>query len=343
MINHTHTTSAEVNFSKLEDRIIAINDPIISKANEIRELFYQITVDGKPTLIIATGGSKVVAFYLQLIIERLGMSGEICEVIEPRDYFYKANLNRFSNLIAVSASGNTNGIKEALNDFNGSKFLICENKQIGDYEVISWGNELYEKEKSFISLSSSLGPMALMLDATTSLNMEIGDKELEIINDRIKRLMALCTRKINSIPFNFINTDLIQIMSGHDTKCSSSVLESNVTEAGLCSVVIHDKGSFCHGRSNLLFRYPNSHVIYLHHQASELDNILLDLLGNNYPNISVLDTNDLDNNYFWKEYYLSLQMYYLSKRIADDKSMDLTKPEYNPNVLRKLYHFKGGM
>ena len=32
-------------------------------------------------------------------------------------------------------------------------------------------------------------------------------------------------------------------------------------------------------------------------------------------------------NYFLKEYYLILQMYFLSKKIADDKSIDLTQPE----------------
>ena len=37
------------------------------------------------------------------------------------------------------------------------------------------------------------------------------------------------------------------------TKTSGSVLESNLAEVGLSAPVIHDKGSFCHGRSNLLF------------------------------------------------------------------------------------------
>lgn len=41
-------------------------------------MLYQLKIDNNPTLIIATGGSKVVAYYLQVIIERLGINGIIC-------------------------------------------------------------------------------------------------------------------------------------------------------------------------------------------------------------------------------------------------------------------------
>ena len=132
-------------------------------------------------------------------------------------------------------------------------------------------------------------------------------------------------------------------MSGYDTRSSSSVLESNLTEVGLCATVIHDKGSFCHGRSNLLFQYPDSHIIYLSHQRNELDEVIISSISSNYSKISIFDSQDLEENYFWKEYYLLLQMYFLSKKIADDKKIDLTQPEYNPQLIKRLYNFKGGM
>lgn len=343
MIKHTHTEPSQINFSKLEERILSINDPLLNKTNDIREMLCQLTINNKPTLIVATGGSKVVAYYLQLIIERLGTNGVICEVIEPRDYFYKVNRNQFSNLIAISTSGNTNGIKEALDDFNGTKFLITQNNQENNYQVISWGNEKYETEKSFISLASSLGPITLMLGATTSLNMEISSSEIKKINDKINQLLIKSREKVDKISVNFKDISLIQIMSGYETKTSCSVLESNLVETGLVSPVIHDKGSFCHGRSNLLFQYPDSHVIYLCHQRRELDNILIELINREYSNISIFDTEDIKEDYFWKEYYLLLQMYFLSKKIADDKSIDLTQPEYNPKLVKKLYNFRGEM
>ena len=36
-------------------------------------------------------------------------------------------------------------------------------------------------------------------------------------------------------------------------------------------------------------------------------------------------------------------MYFLSKKIAEDKNIDLTQPEYNPTLVKKLYKFKGEM
>lgn len=343
MIKHTHTEPTELNFSKLEERIMQVNDPYLGKYNDIREMLYDLTIDNKPTLIMATGGSKVIAYYLQLIIERLVLTGIICEVIEPRDYFYKANRDMFSNLIAISASGNTNRISEALLDFRGNKYLITENKKESNYQVVSWSNELYDREKSFISLATSLGPISLLLDSTTSLNLELGSNEIKRINDKIKELLSRSKEKINKLNVDFKDTSLIQIMSGYETKTSASVLESNLTEVGLAAPVIHDKGSYCHGRSNLLFQYPNSKLIYLSHGLKELDDLLIDSINGEYSNISVFDTDDLSDNIFWKEYYLILQMYFLSKKIAEDKNIDLTQPEYNPTLVKKLYKFKGEM
>lgn len=81
MIKHEHTESSQKNFLKLEERILNINDSLLNKANDFRKMLYQLTIANKPTLIVATGGSKVVAYYLQLIIERLRTDGIICEVI----------------------------------------------------------------------------------------------------------------------------------------------------------------------------------------------------------------------------------------------------------------------
>ena len=160
-----------------------------------------------------------------------------------------------------------------------------------------------------------------------------------IFADRINKLIE----KINKLNVDFKDTSLIQIMCGYETKTSASVLESNLTEVGLAPAVIHDKGSYCHGRSNLLFQYPNSKLIYLSHGLKELDSLLIESINSEYSNISVFDTNDLSDNIFWKEYYLILQMYFLSKKIAEDKNIDLTQPEYNPTLVKKLYKFKGEM
>mgnify|MGYP004668622915 CR=1 FL=1 len=77
--------------------------------------------------------------------------------------------------------------------------------------------------------------------------------------------------------------------------------------------------------------------------SEDLDYALINTINDEYHNLTMFSTDDLVENIFWKEYYLTLQMYFLSKRIADDKGIDLTMPEYNPQLIKKLYNFKGEM
>ncbi len=357
-MKHYYTETTSINFAKLEERLFQINDPdqYNNFSKQVDSLFKNI-----PTLIVATGGSKSVAYYLKIILES---RGTLCEVIEPRDYFHKGSINKFGNLVVISNSGTSNGLLEILrntyNTFYGQKFLITGNyiKQEEDYylcgdtklpvfTIAHWGNGKYkDREKSFVSIIPTLAPMLMFLETSILLEenkMELYREDYLKINDKLKLLIAKSKEKVNNLNFNFKDTNLIQIMSGYETMCSSSILESNMIETGTSSVVIHDKGSFCHGRSNLIFQNPTSPIIYLAHQMNGLDNELLPLLIKEYPNIFLFHTLDEESNLFWKEYYLALQMYYLSKKIAEDKKIDLTMPEYNSQVVRKLYKYKGEM
>ena len=320
-MNHYYIENSFINFSKLESRLLTVNDPLLGH-HDIRNVILSIDT---PTLLLATGGSRVVAHFLKHILES---NNVICEVIEPRDYFYKKNIKSYNNLIVISCSGKTNGINECLNSFNGNKYLITEEYKENDYNVLSWSNSNYDKEKSFISLTSSIAPITLLLD---------------IPNEKVKELLKSSKEKIDSLDVDFKNINLIQIISGYDTNANAYLLESNLIETGVLSVVIHDKGSFCHGRSNLLFNYPNSKVIYLVHDYKELDNLIINLIKKEYNNILVFGTNDLNDSILVKEYYLMLQMYYLSNKIASDKGIDITMPEYNPRLVKKLYNYKGEM
>ena len=116
MINHKHTEETEINFSKIEERLLQINDPNLFTnfgfSRQVGYLFRNV-----PTLIVATGGSKAVAYYLKMFLES---RETLCEVIEPRDYFYKGNINQFKNLIVLSSSGKSNGVLDILRDFPSS-------------------------------------------------------------------------------------------------------------------------------------------------------------------------------------------------------------------------------
>lgn len=327
MENKKHSSdTTKVNYEKLRERLFQINNS--NYANNIKRLIEKLSADRKPTLLMATGGSMAVAHYLKEVLEHLGV---ICTIIEPRDYNYMKNKYQYSNLVAVSASGKSNGIKEALNDFRGNKYLISEGI-VEDYDCYTWGNETYEKEKSFISLSTSLGPMLLILNSIESVD-----------NDRVVSLMDQSERRVNSLDHSFKNDDIIQVMSGYDTMTPSVILESNLTETGCASIVVHEKGEFCHGRSNLSFNYPSSPVIYLQHNENELDDLLKSLMNQEYGSILQFDTLDLKESMFLREYYLSLQMFYLSRKIAEDKGIDITCPEYNPNVVKRVYKYRGQM
>ena len=120
-MEHNNSESTKTNYNLLKSRIISINDKRYSKVDNISNILDFIK---SPTLIMATGGSKVVGLYLDLILQSKGI---ICEVIEPRDFVYKKNLHSYSNLIVISSSGKSNGIEFALDNFNGNKYLISQN------------------------------------------------------------------------------------------------------------------------------------------------------------------------------------------------------------------------
>lgn len=347
-MKHTHTETTKINFNELESRLLSINNETSITCWQFERKFFEYIRNKKqdylhfPTLIMATGGSKASAYYLQMYLSSLGI---ITEVIEPRDYFYKQNINSYKILIAISNTGASLGIKEALESFKGEKHLITGTyKEIENVESIYWSNGNYTNiEKSFISIIPTLAPILMALDCIEIYDQSKGEKSLKEINTKLKILLEKSKQRIENMTFNFKDTNLIQIMTGIDTKTSSTILESNLIESGTSPVVTHDKGSFCHGRSNLIFNNPESPLIFLSHSQTELDKILLETLIQEYSNIFLMHTLDLEENIYWKELYLSLQMYHLSKKIAEDKNIDLTMPEYNPNIIKKLYKWKGEM
>lgn len=333
-----HSNNVEYNFSTLERRILEINNPEFGKYNEIRYMLRSVIRSNNPTLIMATGGSKTVAYYLQLILES---NGVICEVIEPRDYTHKQNINSFSNLVVISASGETNGIEVALKFFEGTKYLLTEKAKEGDFTVITWGNPIVETEKSFISLATTLGPIALFLDSLDSVEKDVSKEDVRKTNEKIKELLKKSKECISKFDLNYKDIPLIQTISGYENRFSPSTLESNLVETGIIPITMHDKSSFCHGRSNLIYRNPSSSIIYLLNEENELDKLLIDLLSSEYPNFNIFKGEGKDN--YWKEFSLLLQMYFLSKKIADERGIDLTAPDYNPKVTKPVYRYRGRM
>ena len=345
MLKHTHTEPASVNFLKLEERILGVNNSQNGKYEKMCRMICDIVSDGKPTLIMATGGSKVVAYYLQSILGFKGLGVTPTLVIEPRSFFYLRDIQSYGNLVVISNSGKTNGVMAALEKFKGNKYLICQNENnIDNCKVIAWGTDDYTSEKSFISLASTLAPMSLILDVCKNgIQQPISPDVITNVNSIISNFIKDSNESINCLSFDFKNIDKIQIISGRDTKTPEHALESTVLESGLCVPTVSDKGSFCHGRNNIIFRYPEMPIIYLKSNETKLDSTILGLLYEEYPNVFVFGDKLLNFDEYEKEYLLTIQMYFLAKKIADDKNLDLTMPEYNPKLVRTLYNYKGEM
>ncbi len=335
-MQHHTSESSTINFNNLLDRLLSINDPQNANLKSlINKLWPKIMQENKPTIIMATGGSKVPATFLKQILESRGV---IAEVIEPRDYFYKSNISAFQRLMVISSSGKTNGIEFSLSTFPGEKILITSNRE-GTYK---WASAEYLKnlEKSFVALTPSLAPILAFIAIALYNPEQDLDELLLTLKEKVKYLLNKAQNIIEAIILpDFSN---IEIISGYDTATAHTILESNLVESGTCSVVIHDKGSFCHGRSNLVYQNHNF-LIHLAHNYNYFDNLLLATLQANYPQILSFHTQSVSENSLLKDLYLSFQMYYLSQKLAAAKGIDLTCPDYNPDVVVKLYTYKGEM
>lgn len=174
-----------------------------------------------------------------------------------------------------------------------------------------------DREKSFISLAATLIPCSILLNYYL-------DNEIEQIIDNLKEYN-----------YNFdINSDNYEIFSGYDTTVPSKYLESTLIESGIGIPIVHDKYSYCHGRSTLS-TVTNNNAIYFN-TSTELDKVLLEDLPKYYKNVIVIEC----NNSILNEYQTLIKCMYLTKYIAELKEKDLSNVKYSP-VVKKLYKFKG--
>ena len=174
-----------------------------------------------------------------------------------------------------------------------------------------------DKEHSFISLSATIIPCSILL------NYYLGNEIYQIIDN------------MKDYKFNFdVNCDVFELFTGLETSTASKYLESTMVESGIGIPVVHDKYSYCHGRSTLSTVYNNIAIYF--NLNSELDKLLINELSNCYKDVIVLNAS---NNPI-SEFDLLLECMYLTKYIAEKKNKDLSGVDYNP-VVKKLYRYKG--
>ena len=296
------------NFDILSDRVLdALNK---TNLEETRQILSSIKT---PTIVTGVGGSKVVAVFTSKILA--SKNGIISTCLEPRDLLHTP-VTGYDNVLSCSYSGTNFGVQTSFqNELN--KYLLSSTR------VTNITNITYEtslpKEKSFISLAATLIPMTIMLDYYLD------------GNDIVPEILNQDTPPIEPHP-------VYEIASGIDTSTAHTYLESTMIEAGLAIPIVHDKYSYCHGRSTT--SYHNNHSLIYFDKDTELDRLMLEELKEYYNKIVILKSKY--NDPIIDDYYLTVRSILLTKSLAEQTDKDLSKVEYSP-VVKKLYKYQGQM
>lgn len=294
----------KINFEYLGMRIKdALNNTDLDKIR------YELKRIETPTLVTGVGGSNVVSEFVSKVLRE--KNGIIALNNEPRNLIYD-NLNGFKNVIACSYSGNNYGVN--LSFRNDLKKYLLSNNSFDDNDVtyLKYSTTIPE-ERSFISLAATLIPISILLDYYSD-GEKIDIKEKEYSFDTV--------------------CDAFEIFTGSDTSTTSKYLESTLVESGIGLPIVHDKYSYCHGRSTISINYNNV-AIYLN-RDTELDKLLLEELKKYYKDIIVLSSNETDP--IKADYDMLIQSMYLTKNLATKKGKDLSKVDYSP-LCKKLYKY----
>ena len=300
----------KINFEYLKERVVDSldNTDLEFIRNELSKL-------NEPTLFSGVGGSSVVSEFGAKVIN--AKNGIVSVNSESRDFLYRNNV-AFRNVVACSYSGNNYGVELSfLKDLE--KYLLSNNS-FDDKDVTYLKYETtIDKERSFISLGATLIPVSILMDYYLSGQYS---------------LMLDC---IEESPFDFdLESDVYEIFSGYDTSTASKYLESTMVESGIGIPIVHDKYSYCHGRSTLCINYNGIAIYY--NRNTEFDRMMLEELKKYYSRIITIDSKFEDQ--ILDDYQMLVQSMYLTKYISEKKSKDLSKVEYSP-IVKKLYKYKG--
>ncbi|MEE3343429.1 MAG: hypothetical protein VZS44_05015 [Bacilli bacterium] len=297
------------NFEKLERRVF---DSLYN--TDLEKINYELSRIEGPTLISGVGGSSVVSEYASKVLNI--KNHIITRNTEPRDFKY-IDTNLYKNVLACSYSGNNYGVELAF--LNNLKHYLLASKVNNTGDITNLTYTCLDQEKSFISLAATLIPCSILL------NYYLGNDKERIIDN------------LDSYNYNFdINCDAYEIFSGIETSTASKYLESTMIESGIGIPIVHDKYSYCHGRSTIS-TVKNNIAIYLNGNT-ELDKLLLGELYKYYKDVIVL----YFNNNLFDEYLLLVKCMYLTKYIAEEKEKDLSGVDYNP-IVKKIYKYNGGL
>lgn len=301
------------NFNLLQERVLDTLEK--SDLLTIKEQLENIKGN---TILIGAGGSSVVSTFASKVLNT-------SNVKSARDLNYM-DLNKIDNIIIFSYSGK-GYVVESILDKNKKIYLFTNGeKTYKNVETIKY-NSTIKNEHSFISLASTLMPMAILYYYYQKRNLTQFE---EIIIDMFN--------KANGI--NIHNNNVYEILTGYDSMTASKFLETTMVESGIAIPIIHDKYDYCHGRTTLSYKFKNGLIIF--DSDKELDNLLLNDLKEYYTEIVKINKYYPNDNIIDNDFYATICSMYLAKKLAENKNMDLSKVDYSP-LVKKLYKYKGEM
>lgn len=302
----------KVNFKYLKERVI---DSL--EYTDLEFIRHELSKINEPTIFSGVGGSSVVSEFGSKVMNK--KNGIISINSEPRDFIYRNN-NPFRNVIACSYSGNNYGVK--LSFLNELKKYLLSNNAFEDKDVtyLKYDTTI-DSERSFISLGATLIPVSILMD------YYLNGKDKDLVDS------------IQEQDFDFEpENDIYEIYTGHDTSTASKYLESTITESGIGIPIVHDKYSYCHGRSTLNMNYKGVAIYF--NRNTEFDRVMLEELKKYYKTIIIIESKFEDD--VLDDYQMLIQCMYLTKYIAEKKDKDLSKVDYSP-IVKRLYKYNGNI
>ncbi len=299
----------EINFEYLKRRVEDALDK--TDLELIRSCLLKIK---DASIVSGVGGSSVVSEFGSKVLNQ--KNGIISINCEPRDFLYQ-RISSFKNVISCSYSGNNYGVNLSF-DNDLKKYLLSNNPSSSKDVVNLQYQTTIDKERSFISLGATLIPVSILMDYY--LEGE-DDKLLDLILEK---------------DFSFEPSHIYEIFSGYDTRTTAKYLESTLVESGIGIPIVHDKYSYCHGRSTLS-NVQQSNAIYFN-RGTEFDKMMAEELKQYYQEVIVINSRSRDQ--VLDDFQMLVQAMYLTKYLAEKQSKDLSKVACSP-VNKKLYKYSG--
>jgi fructoselysine-6-P-deglycase FrlB-like protein len=333
LYENSDTRRMDYNLDKLYERISDAHQ--LGAYSRLESVLNKISGN---ILVVGTGGSYVVANYAKKVIESKTDCLAICH--RPRDAFFE-RLDRIDHVFAFTYSGSTPEIVKLVKEckkypnINSINIVTrAEEKTIRKkYElqsndcVISYLSDT-PKERSYISIAATMIPITLFA------RYECGIDKKEFLGFIEKLIKKEETRVYSDNDFNKTG---INVVYGYESVASAILLESNLIEAGITHVVVHEKKDFGHGRVSILDKSKN--VVYLiSGQKDRYDNTLIKYL-NLYNDINVAFMKSRQFGLLG-ELELLVKTMYFSRNLARAAGVDLSRIAYLKEI-KKIYSYNG--